>query len=102
GDFENDIVAFASALVAAFTVASTLGLVLGIETEMHQRVVTLAGLHVHVAAAAAIAAGGAAARNELFAAEGDASVAAVAGFHADSGFINEHEILTTTESSGSS
>src|SRR5207302_6272367 len=60
GDFEDDVVAFASALVAAFTVASALGLVLRVEAEMHQRVVALAGLHVHVAAAPAIAAGRAA------------------------------------------
>ena len=90
GDFEHDVVAFASALIAAFTVASALGLVFRVEAEMHQRVVALAGFHVNVAAAPAIAAGRAAARNELFAAKGDASVAAVAGFYADSGFINEH------------
>src|SRR5437660_708895 len=75
GDFEHDIVAFASALIAAFAVASALGLVLRVEAEMDQRVVALAGFHVDVAAAAAVAAGRAAARNELFAAKRDASVA---------------------------
>jgi len=52
--------------------------------------VALAGFHDDVAAAAAVAARGAASRDELLAAEGEASVAAVAGFHADIGFVNKH------------
>jgi hypothetical protein len=46
--------------------------------------------HEDVAAAAAVAAGGTAAGDELFAAEGHAAVAAVAGFDANFGFIDEH------------
>ena len=58
-----------------------LGFVFGIEAEVHQRVVALAGFHDDIAAAAAVAAGRAAARHELLAPEGHAAVAAVAGLH---------------------
>ena len=71
--------------------ASALRLVFGIEAEVHQRVVALAGLHDDVAALAAVAARGAAARDELLPAEGHAAVAAVAGFDPDFGFVDEHQ-----------
>jgi hypothetical protein len=57
---------------------------------MDEGVVALRGLHEDVAATAAVAAGGTAARDELFAAEGHAAVAAVAGFDANFGFVEEH------------
>ena len=67
-----------------------LGLVFGIETEMHERVVALAGFHDDVAAFAAIAAGGSAARDKLLPPKGKAAVAAVTSFYADCGFVNKH------------
>ena len=45
---------------------------------------------IDVAAAAAIAAAGSAARDVLLAAKGQAAVAAVAGLHQDSCFIDEY------------
>ena len=69
---------------------AALRLVLGVVTEMDERIVALRGLHDHVAATAAVAARGSAAGNELLAAEGHAAVAAVAGFDANFGFIDEH------------
>jgi hypothetical protein len=48
------------------------------------------GAHEDVATVAAVAAGGAAARDELFAAKGHAAIAAVAGFDSDVGFVDEH------------
>src|ERR1700757_1372335 len=89
-NFEHDVLALAARLVRAFAVASALGLVLGIEAEMDQRVVALAGFHDDVAAAPAVAAGGAAARDELLAAKGHAAIAAVTGLYPNFGFIDEH------------
>jgi hypothetical protein len=56
-----------------------------------ERVVALAGFHDDVAAAAAIAAGRTAARDELLAAEGHAAIAAVTGFHTNFGFVDEQK-----------
>ncbi len=78
-------------LVAAFAVASALRFVLGIEAEVQQRIVVGAGDHGHVAAAAAIAAAGSAARHEFLATEREAAIAAVAGFHGNDDFIDKHE-----------
>lgn len=88
-NFEGDVHAFAPGLIRAFAVAAALSFVLGIETEMDERVVPFAGLHDDVATFAAIAPGRAAARHKLLAPEGNASVAAITGFHADCGFIDE-------------
>ena len=87
---EHDAFAFAAGLVGTFAVAPALGLVFGIEAEVDQRVVALAGFHGDVAAAPAIAAGGTAAGHELLATEGHAAVAAVAGLDPNFGFIDEH------------
>src|SRR5579859_5368932 len=89
-NFQNYIAAIASGLVRALPVTAALGLVFGIETEMDQGVVALAGFHDDVAALTAVAAGGSAARDKLLAPKGHAAVAAVAGFYADFGFIDEH------------
>ena len=51
----------------------------------------LAGDHNHVAAAAAVAAAGSAARDEFLAPERQATVAAVAGFNQDGDFVYEHD-----------
>ena len=79
-----DRCAFRAGAVAAFAVPSALGFMFGIEAELQQGVLVLAGDQDDVAAAAAIAAAGAAARDVLLAAEGQAAVAAVAGLDQDS------------------
>jgi len=71
---------------------ATLGLLLRPVAKLNQRIVALARTQHDVAAARAIAAAGPASRNEFFAPEGNAAVAAVAGFHANGGFINEHVV----------
>ena len=76
-------VALAPFSIAALAVAAALGFMLGIETEMEKRVVVLAGHQRDIAAAAAVAAAGTAARNVLLAPKGQAAVAAVAGFHVE-------------------
>ena len=90
GHFENDVYAFASSFIRSFAMSPALCLVFRIETEMHQRVVALAGFHDDVAAFAAITARGAPARNELLPAKGQAAVAAVASFDSDYGLVDEH------------
>src|SRR5208282_4651798 len=85
-----DVRALAPGPVGTFAVASALRLVLGVEAEVDEGVVALAGFHDDVAAAAAVAARGPAARDELLAAEGEASVAAVASLYADIGFVDKH------------
>jgi hypothetical protein len=87
-DFERG--AFGAGALAAFAVASALGLVLGVEAKLEQGVGVLAAHHDHVAAAAAIATARSAARDELLPAEGETAVAAVAGLYEYSDFINKH------------
>jgi hypothetical protein len=58
---------------------------------MDQRVVALRADHEDIAATAAVAARGTAARNELFAPKGHAAIAAVAGFDANFCLIYEHK-----------
>src|SRR5205085_9687178 len=87
---QHDAFAFAAGAVGAFAVAAALGGVFRIKAEVHQRIVALAGFHDDIAATAAIAAAGAAARDKLLPAKGHAAVAAVAGSNADFGFIDEH------------
>ncbi len=95
GTFRSDVDAFAAGFVGAFAVASALRLVFGIETEVDQRVVALAGFHDDVATLAAVAAGGASAGNELFAAKRETAVAAVAGFDSNCGFVDEHFLVVS-------
>src|SRR6202011_662869 len=86
----DNVYALAPSFIRAFTVAAALGLVFRIKTKMHQRIVTLAGFHDHIAALATIAAGWASARDELLPAEGEAAVTAVASLHTDCGLVDEH------------
>ena len=79
GDFQDDAFAIAAGAVGAFAVASALAFVFRVKAEMDERIMALAGFHHNVAAAAAVAAGRAAARNKLLPAKGHASVATVAG-----------------------
>ena len=90
GTLRTDVLAIASGLVGTFAVTSALGVVFGIEAEVDERVVALAGFHEDVAALAAVAAGGSAARDKLLAAEGHAAIAAVAGLDSNFRFIDEH------------
>jgi hypothetical protein len=71
-------------------VFAAFGLVLGVEAEVDEGVVAERRGHEDVAAVAAVAAGGATAGDELFAPEGHAAIAAVAGLDSDSCFINKH------------
>src|SRR5476649_2638596 len=92
GDFQNNAFAVAPGTVGAFAVASAFPFVFRIETEVDQRIMPFAGLHDYVATVAAIATGGAAAGDELLPAEGQASVATVAGLDANDCFINKHAV----------
>src|ERR1019366_7710847 len=87
---QDDAFALASGFVGNFAMPSALGLVFGIETEVHEGIVAFARLHHHVATMTAIAAGGTAARHKLLAPEGHAAVAAIARLHPDFCFVNEH------------
>src|SRR3954463_1758930 len=72
--------------------APTLAFILWIETEMDQGIMALTGFHHNVATAAAVAAGGAPARDELLPAKGHASIATVPGLNPDDCFINKHAV----------
>src|SRR5690242_503904 len=79
GDLERGVFAGVTGAVGAEAVAAALGLVLGVEAEVDERVVAERGRHQDVAAVASVAAGGAALGHELFAPEGHAAIAPVAG-----------------------
>jgi hypothetical protein len=70
-------------------VASALGIVLGVESEMEQGVVVRVGDHHDVAAAAAVAPAGTASRDKFLTPEGEASVAAIARFYFDLYFVDK-------------
>src|SRR5579885_2672723 len=91
----------APGLVAAFAVPPALRSVLRIEAKMQQCVVVLAGDQDDVAAAAAIASARAAARHIFFAAKRNTAVAAVAGFHMNPDFVDEHNLLPLWTQKGS-
>jgi hypothetical protein len=89
-NFQSYPVAIASGLVRTFAVPSALRAVLGIEAEMNQRVVALAGLHDDVPALAAVAAGRTTARDELLPPKGHAAIATVSRLDPNFRLINEH------------
>src|SRR5579864_491799 len=95
-NFQNHIAAIASGFVRTFAVTSALRFVFGIETEMYQCVVALAGFHDDVAALAAIAARRSAARDKLLPPEGHAAIAAVSRLNLDFRLIDEHGYPRTT------
>jgi hypothetical protein len=72
-------------------VAAALGVVFGIEAEVDERVVTLAGFHDDVATAPAVSAGWSAPRHKFLTAKGHAAIPAVSGFYANFGFVDEHK-----------
>src|ERR1700691_595022 len=85
-----DRMAFGARAIAAFSMPAALRLVLGIETGLDESGVVFRGNHADVAAAPAIAAARAAARNVLLAAKGQAAVPAIPGLHQDASFIDKH------------
>src|SRR3954471_2076757 len=60
---------------------------------MDESVMALAGFHEDIAAASTVAAGGAAARDELLPTKSHAAIAAIACLHPNSRFINKHSIF---------
>jgi hypothetical protein len=90
GNLEDDGVAVEAGAVGAHAMLAALALVLGVVAEVDEGVVALRADHDDVAAVAAVAAGGTAAGDEFFAAEGHAAIAAVAGLDANFCFIDEH------------
>jgi len=89
-DFEFDGFALVPSALAAHAVLAALGFVFGVKAELEQGIGVFAADHDDVTAAAAIAAAGPAARDELLPAEGKATVPAVPGLYENSYFVNEH------------
>src|ERR1700760_2906751 len=90
---ENNRLAAGAMAVLAHAVLALLRLEVLLVAIVDQRIQPVDGLDHDVAAAAAIAAGGAAELDEFFAPERDAAVAAVAGADIDLGFVEEfHEL----------
>jgi len=88
--FQDYVYAFAPGAIRTFAVTSALGFVFRIETKMDQRVMTFAGFHDDVATLPPVSARRASAGDKLLPPESEASVATVACFHSNFGFINEH------------
>ena len=84
-----DIVGTGAVAVGAVASFAVFGLVAFDKTVFHQRVGVFVGHRKHAAAAPAVAAVGAAARHEFFAAETDRAVAAASGRHFDFGFVDK-------------
>jgi hypothetical protein len=90
GDIEDHVIAGFAGALRAFAVAPAIRAEEAIEAVAQQSVLMLGGDEPDAAAISAVAAGRAAARNILLAAERDAAVSAVAGLHYDFGFVNKH------------
>jgi hypothetical protein len=86
-DFQ--ILTVAPVTSTAFAVASSFSAKRVVITKFEKGVFVNIGGEIDIAAVAAIAAAGAAPRNKLFPAEGDAAVAAIACFDRDFGFVDE-------------
>src|SRR5215470_9130667 len=78
GNLQNHVNAGMAGAIRTFAVAATVGFEFAIVAIAQQRVVVGIGLEIDAAAIAAVATAGAAARNVFFAAERNATVAAVA------------------------
>ena len=90
GTFSTMLSPSRAGFVGALPVTPALGLVFGVEAEVDESVVALARFHYHVATMTAVATRRTSARYELLAPEGHAAIAAVASFHSNSCFVNEH------------
>src|SRR6185369_3497120 len=87
---QDDVFALRASAVRTLTVTSALCLVLWIESEVHQRIVLLAGFHNDVATASAITAGRTSARHKFLAPESHAAIPATTGRYPNFCFINKH------------
>ncbi len=87
---QHNAFALAAGFVGALAMASALGLVFGVEAEVDESVVAFARFHYHVATMTAVAARRTSARHELLAPKCHAAIAAIAGFHSNFCFVNEH------------
>jgi hypothetical protein len=76
--------------VAALAVASALGLMLRVESEMKKGILVLTGDQVDIAAAAAIAAAGTSVRDILLPPKSETAIPAVSGLYVDPDFVNKH------------
>ena len=87
---DEDVFARETRAVRAHSVLAAARAPFALELEMVERVQTPGPDDVDRPAASAVAAGGSAFRDVLLTPEGDASIAAVAGFDADRRLIDEH------------
>ena len=94
-DVDDQIVAAESGHFLAHAGLAAFGLPMMPAGEIEQGVLVRIGDEDDAAAVAAVAAVGAALGDVFLAAEGDASVPAVAGFHLNDGFIDEHMRTTS-------
>src|SRR5690242_11342336 len=90
-DLEHHIFTVSAGPVGSFAVSAASSFVFRIEAKMHQRIVALTGFHYDVATASAVTARGAAAGHKLLPPECNNPVAAVTGFHSNSGLIDKHQ-----------
>src|SRR5262245_20144404 len=94
GDLDFEIRSVMAAPVAAFAMTPALGAKDVIVSKLQQCIFVRICDEINVAAIAAISTTRAATRNELLATKGDAAVSAIAGFHCDFGFVDEHGYKT--------
>src|ERR1051326_849404 len=94
---DGDVFAMRARAVRAHAVLSASRFPLALKLEVIKRIESLRRLHVDRSAVAAVTAGRAALRYELFSAERDASVAAVAGLHSDACVIDEHRLFLSAK-----
>src|SRR5262249_37830495 len=91
GDLDFEIVPIAAVAIAAFAVPTTFSAERVVVSKLQKRVFVDICYEIDIAAATAISAAGPAARNKLLPAEGNATMPAVACFHRDFGFVDEHK-----------
>src|SRR5262249_40518082 len=89
-DLQNHVRAGVAGSIRTFPVTAAVGFKFAIVTIAEKRVVVRIGFKIDAPSVAAIAAARAAARDIFFAAERNATVAAVAGFHKNFRFVYEH------------
>ena len=90
---ELEIGAAVAGAVGAHAVLAALGRELGMEAEVDEGVDVRAGDDVDRAAVSAVAAAGAAARDELLAAERETAAPAVSGFDVNVDFVYKHQLV---------
>ena len=88
--FERDICSGLAGPVRAFAVRAAARLELLLKSEIEERIEVRVRDEIDISTGSAVAATGAAARNELFAAERHRAAPAVAGRDVNVDFVNEH------------